>query len=184
MADAGGGRELLEPRHGAEASREKLVRDLLTGKPAITAMGRSPLLDSVKDFLPKMAEAEVKLASTLNEEGGRDRLNVEQLEEGEQQVVEMDIALMGDNAEQKKGSWTSDSEADSTPSHSENSFTSDTDVSSSSSCSSSSSEDGESRDKKKESTKDTSEESSGQQQKRPLIEELPSPPRAKTPRQS
>ena len=25
MADAGGGRELLEPRHDAEASREKLV---------------------------------------------------------------------------------------------------------------------------------------------------------------
>merc|ERR1712181_141083 len=104
---------------------------------------------------------------------------------GEQQVVEMDIALMGDKAEQKRGSWTSDSEADSTPSHSENSFTSDTDVSSSSSCSSSSSEDGESRDKKKEITKNTSsEESSGQQRKRPLIKELPSPPRAKTPRQS
>jgi len=50
MADAGGGRELLEPRHDAEASREKLVRDLLTGKPAITAMGRSPLLDSVRTF--------------------------------------------------------------------------------------------------------------------------------------
>ena len=119
------------------------------------------------------------------------------------QVVEMDIALMGDKADQKRGSWTSDSEADSTPSHrfgfemkwkkgknykldffSENSFTSDTDVSSSSSCSSSSSEDGESRDKKKESTKDTSEETYGQQRKRPLIEELPSPTRAKTPRQS
>lgn len=32
------------------------------------------------------------------------------------QVVEMDIALMGDQAERKRGSWTSDSEADSTPS--------------------------------------------------------------------
>jgi len=156
------------------------VRDLLTGKPAITAMGRSPLLDSVKDFLPKMAEAEVKLASTLSEEGGRERLNVENLEGG-QQVVEMDIALMRDKEEKKKGSWTSDSEADSTPSPSENSFTSDTDVSSSSSCSSSSSEDGDSREK---STKDTSGGDSGGQRKRPLIEELPSPPRAKTPRQS
>jgi len=158
------------------------VRDLLTGKPAITAMGRSPLLDSVKDFLPKMAEAEVKLASTLSEEGGRERLNVENLEGGGQQVVEMDIALMRDKEEKKKGSWTSDSEADSTPSPSENSFTSDTDVSSSSSCSSSSSEDGDSREKKK-SAKDTSGDSGGQR-KRPLIEELPSPPRAKTPRQS
>jgi len=182
MADAGGGRELLEPRHDAEASREKLVRDLLTGKPAITAMGRSPLLDSVKDFLPKMAEADVKLATTLKEEGGRERLNVENLE-GEQQVVEMDIALMGDQAERKRGSWTSDSEADSTPSPSENSFTSDTDVSSSSSCSSSSSEDGDSRESKKESTKEASGDSGGQR-KRPLIEEMPSPPRAKTPRQS
>ena len=32
------------------------------------------------------------------------------------QVVEMDIALMGDKAEKMRGSWTSDSEADSTPS--------------------------------------------------------------------
>jgi len=182
MADAGGGRELLEPRLGPEGSREKLVRDLLTGKPAITAMGRSPLLDSVKDFLPKMAEAEVKLASTLSEEGARDRLNIENLEEG-QQVVEMDIALMRDKEEKKRGSWTSDSEADSTPSPSENSFTSDTDVSSSSSCSSSSSEDGDSKEKK-ESSKDTNNGDSAGQRKRPLIEELPSPPRAKTPRQS
>ena len=40
----------------------------------------------MKDFLPKMAEAEVKLASTLKEEGGKERLNVENLE-GEQQVI-------------------------------------------------------------------------------------------------
>jgi len=181
-SDGGGKRELLEPRLGAEGSREKLVRDLLTGKPTITAMGRSPLLDSVKDFLPKMAEAEVKLTSALNEEGGRERLNVENLNDEQEQVVEMDIALMRDKEEKKKGSWTSDSEADSTPSPSENSFTSDTDVSSSSSCSSSSSEDGDSREKKEpQGTKDTSEDS---QRKRPLIEELPSPPRAKTPRQS
>ena len=66
---------------------------------------------------------------------------------------------------------------------SENSFTSDTDVSSSSSCSSSSSEDGDSRESKKESTKEASGDSGGQR-KRPLIEEMPSPPRAKTPRQS
>ena len=31
-----------------------------------------------------MAEAEVKLASTLSEEGARDRLNIENLEEGQQ----------------------------------------------------------------------------------------------------
>ena len=33
-----------------------------------------------------MAEAEVKLASTLSEEGGRERLNVENLEEGQQVI--------------------------------------------------------------------------------------------------
>ena len=32
------------------------------------------------------------------------------------QVVEMDIALMRDKEEKKNSSWTSDSEADSTPS--------------------------------------------------------------------
>jgi len=181
MADSGEGRELLEPRLGAEGSREKLVRDLLTGKPAITPMGRSSLLDSVKDFLPKMAEAETELAKKLKEDGGRERLDVENLE-GEGQVVEMDIALMREQDDKTGGSsWTSDSEADSTPSPSEeNSFTSDTDVSSSSSCSSSSSEDGDNRDQKGQNM---SGESSAQK-KRPLIEELPSPPRAKTPRQS
>jgi len=180
MADSGGGRELLEPRLGVEGSREKLVRDLLIGKPAITPMGRSPLLDSVKDFLPKMAEAETELANKLKEDGGRERLDVENLE-GEGQVVEMDIALMREQDNKTGGSsWTSDSEADSTPSPSENSFTSDTDVSSSSSCSSSSSEDGDNRDQKGQNI---SGESSAQK-KRPLIEELPSPPRAKTPRQS
>ena len=40
----------------------------------------------MKDFLPKMAEAEVKLASTLSEEGGRERLNVENLDGGEQVI--------------------------------------------------------------------------------------------------
>ena len=33
-----------------------------------------------------MAEAEVKLASTLSEEGGRERLNVENLDGGEQVI--------------------------------------------------------------------------------------------------
>ena len=33
-----------------------------------------------------MAEAEVKLASTLGEEGGRERLNVENVEGGEQVI--------------------------------------------------------------------------------------------------
>ena len=33
-----------------------------------------------------MAEAEVKLASTLSEEGGRERLNVENLEGGQQVI--------------------------------------------------------------------------------------------------
>ena len=83
----------------------------------------------MKDFLPKMAEAQVKLTSALDEEGGRERLNVENLNDEQErvvpdidfiqheiQVVEMDIALMRDKEEKKKGSWTSDSEADSTPS--------------------------------------------------------------------
>ena len=38
----------------------------------------------MKDFLPKMAEAEVKLSSSLKEEGGREKLNVENLEDGQQ----------------------------------------------------------------------------------------------------
>ena len=46
----------------------------------------------MKDFLPKMAEAEVKLTSALNEEGGRERLNVENLNDEQEQVV-LDIDL-------------------------------------------------------------------------------------------
>ena len=67
-------------------------------------------------------------------EGG-DKYNVEILSEN-QRVVEMDIAVLGDQKEEER--WTSDSDDDSTPSPSENSYTSDTDISSSSTCSSSS----------------------------------------------
>ena len=164
-----------------------------------------------------MAEAEVKLTSALNEEGGRERLNVENLNDEQEQVV-LDIDLSSSTLSSMRFRWwrwtllwwgtrrkrrkapgpvtvkliqhlllgwdlifskRNDMRAEC---FSENSFTSDTDVSSSSSCSSSSSEDGDSREKKEpQGTKDTSEDS---QRKRPLIEELPSPPRAKTPRQS
>ena len=43
-------------------------------------------MDKVKDFLPKMAEAETELANKLKEDGGRERLDVENLE-GEGQVM-------------------------------------------------------------------------------------------------
>ena len=62
-------------------------------------------------------------------------------------VIEMDIAVMKDEEELER-SWTSDSEDDSSPSPSENSFTSDTDISSSSTCSSSSCDESSSNNKK------------------------------------
>merc|ERR1719293_200520 len=76
--------------------------------------------------------------------------------------------------------WTSDSEPDSTPSPSENSYTSDTDISSSSTCSSSSCEESSPRKS-----------ALPPQRKRPLIEELDAKEESKvevtqpkTPRQS
>ena len=55
----GGGRELLEPRLNAEQNTQKLVLGLLQGKPSIQPVARSGILDTVRNFLPKMAEAEV-----------------------------------------------------------------------------------------------------------------------------
>ena len=56
----GGGRELLEPRLNAEQKTQKLVLGLLQGKPSIQPVARSGILDTVRNFLPKMAEAEVR----------------------------------------------------------------------------------------------------------------------------
>ena len=53
-------RELVEPRLTAEQCRQKAVLDLVNGgKPRIQPVARSGVLDSVRDFLPRMAEAEV-----------------------------------------------------------------------------------------------------------------------------
>ena len=119
-----------------------------------------------------MADAEVKLAASLASEGG-DKYDVENVT-GDQRVIEMDIAMVQDRSESNSPEirlpgvnpssplWTSDSEPDSTPSPSENSYTSDTDISSSSSCSSSSCE--ESSPPRKSAPPPS--------RKRPLIEEL------------
>ena len=144
--------EVLEPRLNEELNKEKLVRGLLIEKPNITKMSSCGLLDKVKSFLPQMAEAEKKLRQAVSEEGG-DVFDVENVA-GDENVIEMDIAMMGDmSSDNGNGngdnsdknlikafdkSWTSDSEDDSSPSPSENSYTSDTDISSSSTCSSSS----------------------------------------------
>ena len=58
----------------------------------------------MKDFLPKMAEAEVKLTSALNEEGGRERLNVENLNDEQEQVV-LDIDLSSSTLSSMRFSW-------------------------------------------------------------------------------
>ena len=73
---------------------------------------------------------------------GSEKFDVENVDHDDN-VIEMDIAVMKDEnpSQEVAGSWTSDSEDDSSPSPSENSFTSDTDISSSSTCSSSSNED-------------------------------------------
>jgi len=105
-----------------------------------------------------MAEAEVKLQSAIRD-GLQDKFNVENVENDER-FVEMDVALL----KEKDGTWTSDSEADSTPSQSENDFTSDSDISSSSACSSSSCS-SDSGTKVKQSSK-----------KRPLIQEMSDKP--------
>ena len=127
--------ELLEPQLSAERSREKLVRDLLVSKPEIFRVSGPGVLDQVKTFLPQMAEAEKKLTQAVARDGG-EKYNVENVRD-DQSVVEMDIAVMNDDKEDRDA-WSSDSDADSTPSPSENSYTSDTDISSSSTCSSSS----------------------------------------------
>ena len=134
--------EMLEPRLSVDTNKEKIVRNLLIDKPNINKVGRSGILDQVKQFLPQMAEAEVKLNEAVAANGGA-KFDVENVTETDENVIEMDIALMKDNSEppvslSPQGSWTSDSEDDSSPSPSENSFTSDTDISSSSTCSSSS----------------------------------------------
>merc|ERR1712059_189333 len=86
---------------------------------------------------------------------------------GDKQVIEMDIALMKDQTIsvpspdvllRPSATWTSDSEPDSPASINENSFTSDTDVSSSSGSSSTEEEDKSPPHQKR--------------RKRPLIEEV------------
>ena len=51
-----------------------------------------------------MAEAEVKLTSALNEEGGRERLNVENLNDEQEQVV-LDIDLSSSTLSSMRFSW-------------------------------------------------------------------------------
>ena len=68
---------------------------------------------------------------SLREKEERQRLDVKNLK-GEGRMVKVENGITEDQDEKKGGFWTSDSEVDSTPSPSENSFTSDTDVSSSS----------------------------------------------------
>ena len=82
---------------------------------------------------------------SLREKEERPRLDVKNLK-GEGRMVKVENGITEDQDEKKGGFWTSDSEVDSTPSPSENSFTSDTDVSSSSSfCSTGGSEDSDKR---------------------------------------
>ena len=87
-----------------------------------------------------MTEQELESVKTLREKEERQRLDVKNLE-GEGRKVEVDDGITWNQDEKKGGFWTSDSETDSTSSPSENSFTSDTDVTSSSSfCSTGSSD--------------------------------------------
>eukprot|EP00092_Neocalanus_flemingeri_P009900 GFUD01010670.1.p1 GENE.GFUD01010670.1~~GFUD01010670.1.p1 ORF type:complete len:193 (-),score=79.82 GFUD01010670.1:91-669(-) len=186
--------ELLEPRLTSEASKDRMVRNMLHGRPEIQRLGRSSVLDEVRSFLPQMAEAEVKLAAALAGGDGR-QFDVENVT-GDQRVIEMDIAMVQDRSGSSSPdirlsgtgpasptpAWTSDSEPDSTPSPSENSYTSDTDISSSSTCSSSSCD--ESSPARKAAPPPT--------RKRPLIQELDpvedqaqcKTSQSKTPRQS
>ena len=131
---------LLEPRLSEDVNREKVVRNLLIEKPNIKRFERSGVLDQVKSFLPQMAAAESKLSEALASKGS-DKFDIENIS-GDDNVIEMDVALMKDEdnmiVSPEERRWTSDSEDDSSQSPSENSFTSDTDISSSSTCSSSS----------------------------------------------
>lgn len=126
--------ELLEPQLSPDRAREKLVRNLLLDKPEIFRVPGPGVLQTVKAFLPQMAEAGKQLNEAVAREGA-DKFNVENVR-GDENVIEMDIAVLDDDKDEEE--WTSDSDADSTPSPSENSYTSDTDISSSSTCSSSS----------------------------------------------
>merc|ERR1719309_467989 len=79
-----------------------------------------------------MAEAEEQLNHAIRKGLGSE-YDIENVQQDEK-VIQMDVALLQGTDDD----WTSDSEADSTPSESENDFTSDSDISSSSACSSSS----------------------------------------------
>ncbi|XP_023320036.1 uncharacterized protein C12orf45 homolog [Eurytemora carolleeae] len=149
--------EFLEPRLSLEQSRERVIHSFLTTKPEISNLGRSSVLDQVKSFLPTMATADKDLKTAIKN-GLGEKLNVENVQEDEK-YIEMDVAVLDDG----DTPWTSDSEADSTPSQSENDFTSDSDISSSSACSSSSCT---------SSTKSTVRNKS---QKRPLVEDISEP---------
>ena len=46
-----------------------MVRSMLVEKPVISRPGHCPLLDTVKSFLPKMAEAEKRLNEAVVTEG-------------------------------------------------------------------------------------------------------------------
>ena len=61
--------ELLEPKFNEDHAREKMVRSMLVEKPVISRPGHCPLLDTVKSFLPKMAEAEKRLNEAVVTEG-------------------------------------------------------------------------------------------------------------------
>jgi len=124
--------KFLEPTLTEEQSRGRAIHSFLNPKPDMSGVSKSKVLDQVKGFLPKMAEAEQQLNCAIKQ-GLSNRYNVEDVEDDEK-VIEMDVAILKDSDEY----WTSDSEADSTPSQSENDYTSDSDISSSSACSSSS----------------------------------------------
>ena len=86
---------LLEPRLTVDTNKEKLVRNLLIDKPNITKMTSSPLLNQVKNFLPQMAEAELKLNQAVARDGG-DAFDVENIA-NDDNVIEMDIAMVNDD---------------------------------------------------------------------------------------
>merc|ERR1719431_1620001 len=141
---------------------------MLHKKPDIQYCTGSSLLAEVKRFLPKMADAQSDL-KTMRVDGGGEGFGVEDVS-GDKQVIEMDIALIKDQTSsvpspdfllRPSSTWTSDSEPDSPASINENSFTSDTDLSSTSSSGSSSTEE-----------EDKSPPPQHKGRKRPLIEEV------------
>merc|ERR1719153_1307286 len=124
---------MLEPVLNGDQSRIRSVHKLLHPKPDMTAdVPKSNILDKVKKFLPQMAEADTALQSALRN-GDACHINIENIE-NDDKVIEMEVALLREKNEE----WTSDSEADSSPSVTDNNdYTSDSDISSSSTCSSS-----------------------------------------------